>query len=91
MKGFMFSIEALSAAAIVILALGIFSYSTSLNEPIINNKEIQTQSQTEMTLYFNLPSITSTTTANEQYCKKIITYSNNTNTLIEKNYCKVVK
>ena len=73
-KGFMFSIEALCAVSIILLALGIFAYSTTTNETKTNNTQIKLQAEKQMVLYFNRTADAQNGTAKEQYCTKIVTY-----------------
>jgi len=93
MKGFIFSIEALAAISIVMLALGIFAYSASLSQEKTNNTQIQSQADKQMMLYFNETANTPNPTAKEQYCTKIVycVASSPTPILDYKTYCEVPK
>ena len=90
MKGFMFSIEALFAVAIVILAIGVFAYGAASNEMTSNNTQIQSQAQGQMMLYLNWVESPSST-AKEQYCENITYYDFSTNLLKDKASCWWIK
>lgn len=87
MRGFLFSMEALAAAAVIILAIGVLAYSSSLGAAKANNTEIQGQAQEKMGLYFNDPLSSPNPLAKEQYCIKMTDYNYITKTLMDKNSC----
>jgi hypothetical protein len=87
MKGFMFSIEALMAVSIVIMATTMIWYSTTLVEQETNNIYLEQQSQKILTIYFNLPSQQSNPNNYLQYCGESIQYSSETKEFFEKTIC----
>lgn len=91
MRGFMFSIEAMSAVAIIIIALGIFAYSTGTSHNPLHNKEIEAQSESTMGMYFNLPAVASNPSSLEQNCTQIVKYNYTSMSITSKNFCKVIQ
>ena len=83
----MFSIEAIASMALVILALGIFAYSSTIVPVEAKNMLIQSQAQAKMIVYFKIPFSTANPDVKEQYCEKAVTYVYATKTLLDNNAC----
>jgi len=91
MKGFIFSIEAVMALAIVLIVLGTFYFSTGNYIPRTNTLQIQMQSDEATALYFNEPGQSPQIDANQQYCAKISVYVPASKSFSDKTLCRWAK
>lgn len=88
MKGFIFSTEAIASLVIVILVLGVFSYSSNTQIVDGGTKQIHAQANEVTGIYFNLNYADKNSLSPQQYCTTAAAYNYTQKKILDTNSCR---